>query len=161
MADFVNGTIYINNIPVPLFASTAAAIANTINTNSPAIPNVVASGSVNPLGQQVITISLIDQTTAQVNNKLSITGDSEVLAQIGILPYILTQTIYDPHLENISQFGYALAYSEQDSFIATAPDGNQYAPTIFDYTDDTTENDTIFDHDTTQFDDENINGGVV
>ena len=161
IADFVNGTIYINNIPVPLFASTAASIANTINTNSPAIPNVVASGSVNSLGQQVITISLIDQTTAQLNNKLSITGDSEVLAQIGILPYILTQTIYDPHLENISQFGYALAYSEQDSFIATAPDGNQYASTIFDYTDDTTENDTIFDHDTTQFVDENINGGVV
>jgi hypothetical protein len=161
LTNAVNGTIYINGIPVPIFASTASAIANIINTNATSIPNVMASGAVNPLGQQVITISLIDQVNAQVNNKLTVTGDSEVLAQIGIMPYLLTQTIYDPHLENVSQFGYTIAYSEQDSFITTAPAGNQYALTLFDYTDDATENDTIFDHDTTQFVDQNINAGVV
>ena len=146
----ING--YLLNIPV----QTAEYIAQLINDSK--ITNVQASASNN-----VLSISLIENSLAQTNQKLLITStDDAALEQLGLQIYTQTQIIMCPHTEGPTQFGSTLKMNESNSFIASAPVGMRYSQTTFDFIDDENlDNDTIFDNNATQFIDTFANAGAA
>lgn len=143
---------YAVNIPVGNASVVASAIANA------GITNITATAIDNKL-----VISLINTDLATVNDKLDITTLSgNMLYELGISKYTLTQTITDPHPAGRTQFGTVIKFNDNGSFVVSAPASARYELTTFDSTDDDNyNNDTLFDNNTTQFVDTLRNAGAV
>ena len=110
-----------------------------------------------------LIIRLRDISLGPVNNKLNISVfNGNVLAELGMVGYIKTQVIIDPHKNTRSQFGYAVKFNEQNSFVVGAPVSNRYLGTTFDFSDDeNNHNDCVFDNNFTVFEDIDTNAGAV
>jgi len=148
-------TILLNGYSVVIPAGNATAAAAAIN--SARITNVQAAAIAGKL-----VIQLIDVNLATPNDKLSITVmDSATPAELGINILTLTQTIECPHASGATQFGYNVHFNEAGSFVASAPSGTRYSGTTFDFSDDETDNDTVFDNNATQWVDTIANAGAV
>jgi hypothetical protein len=149
-------TILLNGYAVTLPIGNAATIAATIAAAR--ITNITASAIDNKL-----VITLINSDIATINDKLDITAlNGNTLYEMGISKYTLTQQITDPHPAGRTQFGTAVKFNDNGSFIASAPAATRYESTTFDSTDDDNyNNDTLFDNNTTQFIDEYQNAGAV
>ena len=147
--------ILINGFLVSIPAGDATDAVNAINSSK--ITNVIAS----ELNGNLI-ISLIKQSLGATNNKLSLSStEYDTFAELGIDVYTNTQTITCPHSGLHQQFGYTIQLNEFDSFVVSAPVGDRYCATTFDFTDDELDNDTIFDNNTTTFIDSFANAGAV
>lgn len=148
-------TILLNGYAVTLPIGNAASAALAIN--SAHITNVQASSADNKL-----IISLISSALATPSNKLSLSVlDTNTPSMIGISMFTQTQIIECPHLQSTSQFGSSLKFNEFTSFVASAPSGTRFSATTFDFTDDETDNDTVFDNNATQWVDDFVNAGAV
>ena len=164
-------TIFINGYAITLPDASAETpgdayyVANRINLA--VINNVFAYAITDDRpgheGETYLRIRLRDLNLGQPNNKLNITVfNGNVLAELGIAEYIKVQVIYDPHKDNRTQFGYAVKFNEQNSFVVSAPAANRYLGTTFDFTDDeNNHNDTVFDNNFTGFEDIYHNAGAV
>jgi hypothetical protein len=110
-----------------------------------------------------LVIRLRDMNLGPVNNKLNISVfNGNVLAELGMVGYIKTEVITDPHKNTRSQFGYAVKFNEQNSFVVGAPVANRNLGTTFDFTDDeNNHNDCVFDNNFTVFEDIDSNAGTV
>ena len=110
-----------------------------------------------------LIIRLRDTNLGPVNNKLNISVfNGNVLAELGMVGYIKTQVINDPHKDTRSQFGYAVKFNEYNSFVVGAPVANRYLGTTFDFSDDeNNHNDCVFDNNFTVFEDIDTNAGAV
>ena len=147
--------LMINGYLVNLTAGNAQHIADIINNYR--VTNVQASVSSNKL-----ILSLIDFDLSVPNNKLVLTSDSATtFTELGITLYTETQVINCPHQSNTTQFGYSVKFNEFNSIVVAAPTGTRFAGTTFDFTDDETDNDTVFDNNATQFVDLFGNSGSV
>ena len=148
--------ILINGYLVTIPAGNAALAASTINNAR--ITNVVASSANN-----ILTISLVNNEIAPVNQKLVITStDADALTELGFVIYSRTQVIECPHVEERTQFGTIVKINEQGSVVISAPVGTRYSSTTFDFIDDENQdNDTIFDNNATQWVDAYANAGAV
>jgi len=149
-------TILLNGYKVVIPAGYASTATETINNAG--ITNVQAIDN-----NGFLTISVVNNNLTVPNDKLTITvTNSTDLFQLGILEYTKTQQIENPHIEGSSQFGYNLKFGSGDSFIVSAPTGNRYVATTFDFTDDENlDNDTIFDNNFTRWVDTFPNAGAV
>jgi len=148
--------VLINGYLVTIPAGNAALAASTINNSN--ITNVVASSANN-----ILTISLVNNEIAPVNQKLVITStDADTLSELGFVIYSRTQIIECPHVEERTQFGTVLRINEQGSVVISAPVGTRYSSTTFDFIDDENQdNDTIFDNNATQWIDMYVNAGAI
>lgn len=149
--------ILINGFDVyipPGGAGTAAAAITSAR-----IPNVLAAANNNG----TLTIQLIDNALGTAGSKLSITViDEDALQELGLVPYVKTQEIKCPHNIGPTQFGKAISFNSNGSFVASAPVGTRFSSTTFDViVDDTLDNDTIFDNNSTQWLDQAPNAGAV
>ena len=108
-----------------------------------------------------LVIRLRDQNLNPVNNKLNLTVfDGNVLTQLGIVHYIKSQVLHDPHVYSRTQYGYKVKFNEKNSFVVTAPATNRHMPTLFDFSnDDDNHNDTVFDNNFTVWEDIYENAG--
>jgi len=149
-------TILLNGYAVAIPVGNASVVANAITSAN--ITNVTATAIDNKL-----VISTINNELAFVNDKLNIVVLSgNVLTQLGIAKYQLTQTINDPHSQGRTQFGTTVKFNESGSFVVSAPVSARYEETTFDASDDDNyNNDTLFDNNTTQFIDTYTNAGAV
>lgn len=149
--------ILINGYGVSVPAGDAFAVATAINQTI--ITNVFAYATED--GRLVIRLR--DMNLNPVNNKLNINVfDGNVLYYLGIIDYIKTQVIFDPHVEGRTQFGHTVKFNEQNSFVVSAPVTNRYLGTHFDFTDaDNQHNDTVFDNNFTTWEDSYSNAGSV
>ena len=150
-------TILLNGYIVTIPAGDATAVANAIN--SAKITNVTASTS-----NGLLIISLMNSDLSVPNRKLTLQalGNPQlVLEELGINPYTQTQVIVCPHTELHSKFGTVIKYNEQGSFVVSAPAGNRYTATTFDYNSTNIDIDTIFDNNTTVWLDTFNNAGAV
>ena len=147
----ING--YLVTIPAGDATSTVAAIISANITNVTA--TVLAGG--------VLAIQLVDSSLAPINEKLLVSAtDSVTLSELGLLPYVQTQTINCPHRTGATQFGTVVKFNELDSFVASAPAGTKFAATTFDFIDDENQNDdTIFDNNATTWIDTYKNSGAA
>lgn len=150
-------TVLINGFAVNLSAGNASYVASVINET--AIPNVMASST----EDNILIIQVVDQSLAQVNNKLVVTAfDNTTLAELGIQTYTFTQIITCPHREGPTEFGKAIKFNEYDSVVIAAPVGPNVVGTTFDFTDDENlDNDTVFDNNSTRFVESFANSGAV
>jgi hypothetical protein len=146
----ING--YLVSIPI----GNATSARNAINSAN--ITNVVATATNN-----ILTISLVNNQIAPVNQKLVITStDSDAFSELGFVIYDQTQIITCPHVEQRTQFGTVVKFNEFGSFVASAPVGTRFAATTFDFFDDENQdNDTIFDNNATQWIENYPNAGAV
>lgn len=149
-------SLLINGFHVDVTGS-PANIVSTINAAN--ITNITATLSVD----NVITISLVNQNLGIAGNNLTVVGFSAGdLQLLGINPVILTQTIYDPHQETATRYGYTVKFNESNSFAVAAPTATRYEITTFDFTDNSnTNDDTLFDNGATVFVDTFPNAGEV
>jgi len=117
--------------------------------NDANIPNVAASKTVD----NKLVIQLINQSLNVIEDKLNLTVFAEAnFASLGITYYKKTQELYDPNIQNNTQYGTAIKFNEANSVVITAPTSNRYTQTYFDFTDDEDyTNDTIFDNNFTVF----------
>lgn len=148
-------TILLNGYAVNLTAGNAAHVANQINEAN--VTNVVATDS-----NGLLVISLIDNSLSIPNKKLTLqVTNKATLTELGVSVFTNTQTIVCPHGELHSQFGYSLKFNEYESFVVSARTGNRYSATTFDFIDDESDNDTVFDNNTTVWVDTFANAGAV
>ena len=149
-------TILLNGYSVTLPAGDATSAAAVINNIR--ITNVNASAT----SDNKLIIQLIDVSLATPNDKLNLSVlDQTAPAQLGIAIYTQTQVINDPHEGGRTQFGSVIKFSEFNSFVTSAPVSPRFAATTFDFTDDETDNDTVFDNNATQWIDTFNNAGAV
>lgn len=135
------------------------AASNTIGTSFIATGVGTGTGTAT---KGILTISLIDNSLAPINNKLMLVAvDYAKYSELGINTLTQTQIVNCPHLTGPTQFGYSVKFNEFDSFVASAPTGTRYESTTFDFSDDNIDNDTIFDNNATIFVDTAPNAGAV
>ena len=149
-------TILLNGYAVALPIGNAQAIATAIQSAN--LTNITASAVNNK-----IVISLINQNLGLINDKLDISAiNGNTLYELGISKYTSTQQIVDPHPSGRTQFGSVVKFNTNGSFVTSAPAAARYELTTFDSTDDDNyDNDTLFDNNTTQFQDIALNAGAV
>jgi hypothetical protein len=149
-------TILLNGYAVAIPIGNASVVSAAIAGAN--ITNITAIAIDNKL-----VISLINIELASINDKLDIvTLSSNVLYELGISKYTLTQVITDPHPASRTQFGTVIKFNDNGSFVTSAPVAPRYEATTFDSTDDDNyNNDTLFDNNTTQFVDTLVNAGAV
>lgn len=156
-------TILLNGYAVTLPVGSAASAAEVINNVQ--ITNIQASAPSDPLDPNfgILTISLIDPALAGPNDKLILTVlETRTLASLGINTYTQTQVINDPHDQQTTQFGTKIKFNEFDSFVVSAPTSTRFVSTTFDFTDDAnTDNDLLFDNNSTRWVDTFRNAGAV
>ena len=142
------------NLVAPL--GNALNIAAKINATQ--VTNIFAYAS----EDRRLHIRLRDQTLGQINNKLNISVfNGNYLYELGFF-FPKSQTIQDPHKQSITQFGYAVAFNEEDSFVVSAPASTKYLSTTFDFSnDENNHNDCVFDNNFTTFEDSYTNAGSV
>jgi len=148
--------ILINGFLVPVPVGDADIVAAAINAAK--ITNIVASAVD---GKLVLTLA--NQNLANVNQELLVSAyNPAVLTQLGLKLYTQTQIIQCPHTVGASQFGTTIKFNEFNSAAISAPVGDRYTVTTFDFVDDNiNDNDTIFDNNATQFADVFDNAGAV
>lgn len=151
-----NRTLLINGYSVTIPIGNALTTALAIN--SAGITNVTATSTNN-----ILSISLINQNLAQINQELIIgVTETITLTELGLNLFTQTQTILCPHIEGPTQFGTTIKFNEHNSFVVSAPVADRFALTTFDFTDDINlDNDTVFDNNSTQFLDVFTNAGAV
>jgi hypothetical protein len=148
-------TILLNGYAVTIPAGNATVAANAINAAR--VTNVQAAAIAGKLVIQLVNVNL-----ATPNDKLSIVVlNSATPSELGINVLTLTQVIECPHVDGTTQFGSVVRFNEAGSFVAAAPTGTRYSGTTFDFSDDETDNDTVFDNNTTQWVDTLANAGAV
>lgn len=152
-------TIYllINGFRVQLTPGNAAHIANQINQAM--ITNTFAYSTED--GRLVIRLR--DERLGQYGNKLNLAVfNVNDFYQLGFTSYIKTQTIQDGHAQTVTQFGYAVKFNDDNSFIVGAPAAIRYSNTTFDLIDNNDKHDdTVFDNALTDFVDGDVNAGAV
>lgn len=152
-------TIYllINGFRVQLTPGNAAHIANEINQAM--ITNTFAYSTED--GRLVIRLR--DESLGQYGNKLNLAVfNVNDFYQLGFTSYIKTQTIQDGHKQTVTQFGYAVKFNDENSFVVGAPAAIRYNNTTFDLTDNNDKHDdTVFDNALTDFVDGDVNAGAV
>lgn len=152
-----DGVLLINGYAVAIASgSSASDVVDAINTFR--VPNIQASAIDNKLILQVI-----DNTIAEVNNKISLSATNEAFLQsLGLSVYNQTQIISCPHIDGQTQFGKAIKFNNRDSVAIGAPVASRFAATEFDFTDDENlHNDTVFDNNATTFIDSDQNFGAT
>ena len=148
-------TILLNGYMVVLPAGNATLAATVINNAH--ITNVVAAATDNKL-----VLQIIDNALAIPNEKLILSVLYQTsLTQLGMTLYTQTQVINDPHEGGRTQFGTVVKFNEFGSFVTSAPVSSRFGATTFDFTDDESDNDTVFDNNTTQWIDSFTNAGAV
>lgn len=149
--------LLINGFLVILSAGNAISTANTINAAK--ISNVQAKAN----EDGTLTIQLIESSLAVANHKLEIdVTESITWSELGFTLYTATQLISCPHPGTQTQFGTAVKFNENNSFVASAPVATRFAATTFDFIDDENQdNDTIFDNNATRWVDTFRNAGAV
>lgn len=152
-------TVYllINGFRVQLTPGNAAHIANQIN--QALITNIFAYSTED--GRLIIRLR--DESLGQYGNKLNLAVfNVNDFYQLGFTSYIKTQTIQDGHAQTVTQFGYAVKFNDDNSFVVGAPAAIRYSNTTFDLTDDNDKHDdTVFDNALTDFIDGDVNAGAV
>jgi len=134
----------------------AYGIANAINLTK--VPNIFAYVT----EDDRLVIRLLSVELGADNNKLNITAfNGNYFYLMGIAPYTKTQIIREPHVQNNSQFGYRVAFNEQNSFVVTAPKADRYAGTFFDMISSEMHYNTVFDLNLTTFEDVFYNAGAA
>ncbi len=148
--------ILINGFLVTIPAGNATVAATAINTAN--VPNVIASAQ-----EDRLVITLANQNLANINQELLVSTNNPVtLTELGLKLYTQTQIISCPHPVGASQFGTTVKFNEFNSVAVSAPVGDRYTLTTFDFVDDNiNDNDTIFDNNSTQFTDVFDNAGAV
>jgi hypothetical protein len=144
-----SGTLYIDNDTITITsAANLAGIVSQINaglTGSGRTALASYSGS-------TLTIAVDPDLVDTPLNLIDISSNSvATLTALGLTPYVLTQTIYEPYKTNTSQFGYLVAMNELNSIAISAPTATKHDLTTFDFSDDYANNDTIFDWGATTF----------
>ena len=149
--------ILINGYRVTIPAGNAATVANAINSFN--ITNTFAYSTQD--GRLVIRLR--DINLGPINNKLNIgVFNGNDLYELGFTDYIKSQVIQDPHLQTRTQFGYAVKFNDENSFVISAPANDRYISTTFDFSNDNNiKNDTVFDNNLTTFQDVSSNAGSV
>ena len=149
--------LLINGYRVSLPVGNAAVLANAINAAG--VTNIFSYATED--GRLVIRLR--DNNLGAINNKLNVSVfNSTYLYELGFVDYIKSQVIQDPHAQTNTQFGAAIAFNEDNSFVASAPASIRYLGTTFDFSDDNNiHNDTAFDNNFTTFEEKLINGGSV
>jgi hypothetical protein len=149
-------TLLLNGYSVTIPIGNASIAATAINDAK--ITNIVASAN-----NDILTISLVNQSIAQINQKLNIGAtNNTALNELGLSLLTQTQVILCPHLTGPTQFGTVLKYDDDNSVVISAPVGTRYSYTTFDFTDDgNLDNDTVFDNNSTQFVETFANAGSV
>ena len=159
IATNLTDTIYllINGFRVQLTPGNAAHVANQINQAT--ITNVFAFSTED--GRLIIRLR--DERLGQYGNKLNISVfNVNDLFQLGFTSYIKTQTIQDSHDQTRTQFGYAVKFNDENSFVVSAPAAIRYSNTTFDLSDDNNRhNDTVFDNSLTDFIDTAVGAGAA
>ena len=135
-------TLLINGFRVNLTSgSNATAVAQSIT--SAGITNITASAT----SDNKLIISVISSGLSLVNERIVLQQtDFDTLTELGLLAYVQTQVIKCPHNESRNGFGNTIKFNEYDSVVISAPYGERFLGTTFDFTDDENlDNDTIFD----------------
>ena len=151
-----NDVVFINGYRVVFTTNSIDPnyIAQQINTQTPT--NIIATVS-----DQTLIIATVDNTVETLYNIIDVVATTDVLERLNITLYSNTQSIYSYNLASTAQFGYTVLMNERDSIVVGAPSASRLAATTFDYTDDSVENDTIYDNGTTTFVDSFANTGLV
>jgi hypothetical protein len=147
-------TVGQTNVILPL--GSAINVANKINQAY--VTNIFAYATTD--GRLIIRLR--DQNLGQLNNKLNISVfNGNFLYQMGFF-FPKSQVIQDPHQQTRTQFGYAIRFNEENSFVVSAPVNTRYVSTKFDFSsDENNHNDTVFDNNFTTFEDGYNNAGSV
>jgi len=153
-----NRTLLINGFRVNLTSgSNATAVAQSIASTS--ITNITASAT----SDNKLIISVISSGLSLVNERIVLQQtDYDTLTELGLEAYVKTQIIKCPHNASRNGFGNTIKFNEYDSVVISAPLGERFLGTTFDFTDDENlDNDTIFDNNATRFVDTYPNAGAV
>jgi hypothetical protein len=143
-------SIRINNYFVTLTGTTVASLVTDItNANIPNITATEVSGS--------LQITLTDVQAGEVYIKLQVApGAGTAFSDLGLTPFVHSQTIVSPVVQSYSHFGQSLKIdSTATTLIVGAPDATANLPTTFDT--DT----TYFDSKSTQLLDPLTESGVA
>ena len=122
-----SGTLFIDGYRVQISGS-ASAVAEQINQQTPT--NIIARAF-----NQTLQISVINDTVEVANNIIDITAEQSVLNSLGLILYTNTQRITSPTYATEGLFGSAIAMSQRDSIVVSAPTATRISETTFDYTD--------------------------
>ena len=120
-------TIRINNYYVTLTGTTVASLVTDITTAN--IPNITASSVGGAL-----QINLIDVSAGEQFIKLQVApGTGTAFVDLGLTPWIYSQTITAPEPQTYAHFGTSLNISnDATTLVVGAPDATAYLPTTFD-----------------------------
>lgn len=154
----VGDTIQVNyqEVAVPS-AGTVASLAAAITAE---VPNVIATASSNGL----LTIVVKNTDAAPLRNKLQVLPGAIGTAwtDLGLEPFVYTQTIFSPRATDFAAFGYSLSVDAAGTMLVVgAPDGTLLLPTTFDYDDVLQAPTTTFDGNGTEFYSLEIQSGAV
>ncbi len=145
-----------NTSTVTLPLGNAANVANAINFTN--IDNIRAYAT----EDNRLQIFLLKNNLGQYNNKLNLSVfNGNYLTMMGIIDYVKSQVIQDPHQQTHTQFGYAVKFNQDDSFIVGAPASDRFNVTTFDELKEDLRLDTVFDNNFTIFEDNAFNAGSV
>lgn len=154
-------TVFIDGyrVVVPSGTNDLAAVAAIIEASEPT--NVTATVS----GDKLV-ISTRPGTSNTPGDQIDLVGASAAdLTRLGIQPYTRTDIIYNPDRGVNTLFGWTVALNQESSLVNSlvigAPTGTTRAATTFDFTDDSTHNDTLFDNGATTFIDSSVKAGAV
>jgi hypothetical protein len=148
---FTAGT---TTVTLPL--GNAANVANAINNTN--IDNIRAFST----EDNRLQIFLLKNNLGQSNNKLNLgVFNGNFLTMLGVIDYVKSQVIQDPHAQTHTQFGYSVKFNQEDSFVVGAPSSDRYNSTTFDEQYEDTHKNTVFDNDLTIFEDRAFNAGSV
>lgn len=150
----VGGSIRVNNyeVQVPNVSSglRLAALASEI---SETVPNVIASVS-----NGYLTIQTLNNQATVYGSRLDVLPGyyGSTFDELGLEPFVYTQTILSPYAQDNAKFGLAVAQNQEATILFVgAPTGTLILPTTFD------ENTTTFDAKSTNFFDYTPQSGVV
>ena len=120
-------TIRINNYYVTLSGTTVESLVTDITTAN--IPNITASSVGGAL-----QINLVDVSAGEQFIKLQVApGTGTAFVDLGLTPWIYSQTITAPTPQTYAHFGTSLNISDDaNTLIVGAPDATAFLPTTFD-----------------------------
>lgn len=144
-----SGTLYIDN---DIISITSAANLQGIVTQINAGLNGAGRTAMATSSGTTLTIAVNKDLVDTPLNLIDISSNSvTTLQNLGLIPYTLTQTLFEPYKTDTAQFGWLVAMNSNCSVAISAPTATKHDLTTFDYTDDYTSNDTIFDWGATVF----------
>lgn len=144
-----SGTLYIDSDTISI---TSAANLQGIVTQINAGLNGAGRTALASASGSTLTIAVDKDLVDTPLNLIDISSNSvTTLQNLGLIPYTLTQTLYEPYLTDTAQYGWLVAMNSNCSVAVSAPTATKHDLTTFDYTDDYESNDTIFDWGATTF----------